>query len=291
MLENKSLAVFQVDSFTGSPFKGNPAGVCVLEEPLPDDLMRNIAAEMNLSETAFAVKVTAGALIDAVKFNLRWFTPKCEVDLCGHATLAAAKVLHEIYQLKADTMTFTSRSGDLTAKRFKHLHVLDFPAGDIEPVELPDYMINALALPEFELDDKIHEAVICKRSKKLLIRFTDTDAVKQVNPNFNDLLQAEAAMGSRGIIVTAAGDRPYDFTSRFFAPTVGISEDPVTGSAHTVLGVYWAKMLNKKRLNAYQASKRGGELIVEFKENPKGHYHRVLISGQAVIVMEAVLKY
>ncbi len=291
MFENKSIPLFQVDSFTGKPFSGNPAGVCVLEEPLEDDVMQKIASEMNLSETAFAVKITAGAMIDALKFNLRWFTPKCEVDLCGHATLATAKVLHEIYQLKNDTITFSSLSGELTAQRKRNIHVLDFPAGDIERVDVPDYIINALNLPDYELDTEIHEAVMCKRSKKLLIRFNDTEAIRQINPHFSDLIQAEASFGSRGIIVTSAGDRPYDFTSRFFAPMMGIDEDPVTGAAHTVLGTYWYKMLNKKRMNAFQASKRGGELIVEFREHPKGHYNRVLISGQAVIVMEGVLKF
>ena len=290
MIKNKSLTIFQVDSFTGKPFAGNPAGVCVLEEPLDDSLMQNIAAEMNLSETAFAVKITAGSLVDAVKFNLRWFTPKCEVNLCGHATLATAKVLHSIYQLKSELITFSSLSGDLTAKKVREMHQLDFPAGDIERVELTDYMINAMKLREYGLDDLVQESFRCKRSKKLMVRFSDQRGVHDIAPNFPELLQAEEAFGTRGLIVTAKGDRPYDFISRFFAPSMGINEDPVTGAAHTVLTPYWSAMLGKKRLNAYQASNRGGELIVEMREDPKGHYHRVLITGQAVVIMEAVLK-
>jgi PhzF family phenazine biosynthesis protein len=290
MADSKEITIFQVDSFTDRVFKGNPAGVCVLEEPLDDQTMHDIAAEMNLSETAFAVKITAGPMVDAYKFNLRWFTPKCEVDLCGHATLATARILHDIYELKNDKLTFTSRSGDLPVTRKGDFHQLDFPAGDPQHVKLPDYMISALNLYDTGLDELLQETLQCRKSKKLLLRFKDKRAVYEAAPDFSQLMQAEAAFGSVGTIFTAMGDQPYDFISRFFAPFYGISEDPVTGAAHTVLSPYWAGMLDKRKMLAYQASKRGGELIVEMKKDPKGHRHRVLISGKSVIVMHGVMK-
>jgi PhzF family phenazine biosynthesis protein len=290
MAGSKEITIFQVDSFTDQVFKGNPAGVCVTEEPLDDQVMQCIAAEMNLSETAFALKITAGPMVDAYKFNLRWFTPKCEVDLCGHATLATARILHDIYELKHDKLTFTSRSGDLGVTRKNEFHQLDFPAGDPQHVELPEYMRNALNLYESGLDELLQETLQCRKTKKLLLRFKDKRAVYEAAPDFNQLIQAEAAFGSIGTIFTAMGDQPYDFVSRFFAPLYGINEDPVTGSAHTVLTPYWAGMLNKKKMLAYQASKRGGELIVEMRNDPKGHRHRVLISGKSVIVMQGVIK-
>jgi PhzF family phenazine biosynthesis protein len=290
MADSKEVMLFQVDSFTDQVFKGNPAGVCVLEEPLDDKTMQNIAAEMNLSETAFALKITAGPMVDAYKFNLRWFTPKCEVDLCGHATLATARILHDIYELKHDQLDFTSRSGDLTVTRKNGFHQLDFPAGDPQHVELPEYMKCALNLYESGLNELLQESLQCTKTKKLLLRFKDKKAVYEAAPNFNELMQAEASFGSIGTIFTAMGDQPYDFISRFFAPLFGINEDPVTGAAHTVLTPYWSGMLNKKKMLAYQASKRGGELIVEMKTDPKGYRNRVLISGKSVIVIQGVIR-
>ncbi len=290
MLLNKTITFFQVDSFTGEPFKGNPAGVCILDDSLDDITMQNIASEMNLSETAFAVPITAGNIINAFKFNLRWFTPQCEVDLCGHATLATARVLYDIYEIKADTITFDTKSGDLHVERISNQIQLDFPAGDPLPVELPDYFKSALKLYEFELADSFHEAFQCSQLKMLLVRLKNAEAVKRISPDFNSLIQAEEAFGSKGVIVTAAGDKPYDFTSRFFAPGLGINEDPVTGAAHTVLCPYWSVMLNKTKMRAYQASKRGGELTVELKKDSKGFNNRALLTGQAVIVIEGVIR-
>jgi PhzF family phenazine biosynthesis protein len=151
-------------------------------------------------------------------------------------------------------------------------------------------MINALNLHDSGLVDQVKEAVKCKRSNLLLVRFNEIKAVHQFSPNFNDLFHAEQALGTNGLIVTSAGEQPYDFVSRFFAPNMGINEDPVTGAAHTVLTPYWSSILKKKKLHAYQASKRGGSLVVEMKEGKKGQRGRVLISGQAVIVMEAVMR-
>jgi len=290
MIAKDSITIFQVDSFTDTPFKGNPAGVCVLEKTLDDELMQNIAAEMNLSETAFAVPKTKTPITRTDKFNLCWFTPKCEVNLCGHATLATARVLYDIFEVKNDTLTFSTHSGDLITNRRDDFIQLDFPAGDPQPVELPEYMIDALNLYENGLDQFIHGASQCQKTNILLVRFSKPEIIVDISPKFNDLFHAEEAMGTKGIIVTAGGEGPYDFISRFFAPCYGIDEDPVTGAAHTVLTPYWTLMLKKKKLIADQASKRGGELIVELKEDAKKSRNRVLISGKAVIIMQAVMK-
>jgi len=290
MREVNSITIFQVDSFANEPFKGNPAGVCITETALDEPTMQNIAAEMNLSETAFIVPVTAGKLVDAYKFKLRWFTPTTEVDLCGHATLATAKVLYEIYELNHDKLTFDTKSGDLIISRQDEMIKLDFPAGDPQPVELPDYFFHALNLHEKGLDSLFQEAFQCQRTQILLLRFAESRAIREIAPNFSDLLQAEDSFGCKGVIITAPGQDPYDFISRFFAPSMGISEDPVTGAAHTVLTPYWSMMLNRKKMLAYQASKRGGVLKVELKNDPKGFRHRVLIGGEAVIMLQGVIR-
>ncbi|MCP4580076.1 MAG: PhzF family phenazine biosynthesis protein [candidate division Zixibacteria bacterium] len=290
MSQDRSITIFQVDSFSNVPFKGNPAGVCILEKSLDDQTMQNIAAEMNLAETAFVVPITAGPLVNAYKFKLRWFTPTTEVPLCGHATLATARVLYDIYQVKNDTLTFDTESGDLMVSRINDMIQLDFPAGDPHPIELPDYFKNALNFHLADIDDMFHEAFQCRVLGMLLLRFKDASAISKIAPNFSDLAQAEDSFGSKGVVVTAEGEKPYDFISRFFAPSLGINEDPVTGAAHTVLTPYWSVMLKKKKMVAFQVSKRGGELNVELKTDPKGFRHRVLISGQAIIVLEGVMK-
>ena len=285
-----SITIFQVDSFTHEPFKGNPAGVCITETALDEPTMQNIAAEMNLSETAFVVPITAGKLVDAYKFKLRWFTPTTEVDLCGHATLASAKVLYDIYELKHDKLTFDTKSGDLIVSHWEEMIQLDFPAGDPQPVELPHYFFHALNLHERGLDSLFQESFQCQRTKILLLRFTESRAVREIAPNFSDLLQAEDSFKCKGVIITAPGKDPYDFISRFFAPSLGINEDPVTGAAHTILTPYWSMMLKKKKMSAFQASKRGGVLQVELKNDPKGFRHRVLIAGEAVIMLQGVIR-
>jgi len=286
-----TITIFQVDAFADEPFKGNPAGVCILERPLDDVVMQNIAGEMNLSETAFAVPVAPGATIaGAFKFKLRWFTPTCEVDLCGHATLATAKILYDIFEVKHETIAFDSRSGELRVRRDNELIQLDFPAGDPQPTKLPDYYLNALGRYRTDLAEKVVAAARCTRTGILLVHLNDPDEVKKIAPDFADLVQAEDSFGSKGVCVTAAARQPYDFISRFFAPGLGINEDPVTGAAHTVLAPYWQAVLNKRKMTAFQASARGGEVLVEVHDDMGGHRRRVLISGKAVIVMEAVMK-
>ena len=289
-MQDNLITYYQVDSFTSISCLGNPAGVFVLYKQLNDVAMQIIARDLNFSETAFIVPVTSGNINETVNFDLRWFTPSCEVDLCGHATLASAKVLYDIYQVSAETIIFHTKSGSLEAKRHEDYIQLDLPAGDPQPVELPEYYKNAVGLNNPELSSSFFGALQCQRSKSVLVRLRDVENVKQVSPNFEALCQAEDDYGSAGLIVTAMGDVPYDFTSRFFAPSLGIDEDPVTGAAHTVLGPYWSIMLNKKKMFAHQASQRGGEMIVEIKKDPKGYRDRALLSGQAAIVDERQMK-
>lgn len=255
-----TLKMFQVDAFTESPFHGNPAGVCILELPLADGPMKSIAAEMNLSETAFLVP-------EEDAYRLRWFTPKVEVDLCGHATLASAHILWERGYLKQDSMAvFQTRSGQLTAVKQKNWIALDFPA--LSPIEYD--------VPE-ALSDIISADIVYfgKSNFDWIVEVADEDFVKQLQPDFS-LIQR---LPARGLIITSRSSQ-YDFISRFFAPAVGVNEDPVTGSAHSVLTPYWAEKLGKTELSAYQASERGGLLKLWH------HGNRVGISGQAVTMME-----
>jgi len=280
---NKSITIFQVDSFTGVLFKGNPAGVCITDKALNDKIMQNIALEMNLSETAFVTPSNYGSISSSSKFTIRWFTPACEVDLCGHATLAAAKILYRIYNCKAEIIKFASKSGELLISKQDDLIQLDFPVGDPQPVELPEYFKDALRFSDTDWSNYYVQACQCKNMGILLICFKSADIIRNISPNFTDLANAELAFGNKGIIITAEEGEDYDFISRFFAPGVGINEDPVTGAAHTVLTPYWSAKLNKLKMRAYQASQRGGEVHVELKDN------RVLLSGKAVIALEGVM--
>lgn len=257
------MKIYQVDAFTEKPFSGNPAGVCILNEELDRKLMQNIAREMNLSETAFLVKENEG-------YNLRWFTPDTEVDLCGHATLASAHILWETGHLKEDREAkFFTRSGLLTARMSEGWIELNFPAVPEEKAEPPEELLEALGV----------EATYVGKSKfDYLVEVESEELVKTVKPDFMKLLKVPA----RGIIVTSKS-RKYDFVSRFFAPAVGVWEDPVTGSAHCCLGPYWQKKLNKDEFVAYQASERSGVLKVKVTGD------RVLISGKAATVLEGEL--
>lgn len=263
-----SLPIVVIDAFTARPFKGNPAAVCLLADPAPprtDAWMQSIAAEMNLSETAFLVPQAGG-------FNLRWFTPLREVDLCGHATLASAHFLWESGSLGAgDTARFHTRSGLLTATRHEDWIELDFPTGAPQEVETPSAL--QVALGENTL---LH---VAQNKMDLLVEIESEAAVRALQPNMERL----ASMDVRGVIVTAQSSSGYDFVSRCFYPRVGIPEDPVTGSAHTALAPYWAQKLGKQNLLAYQASARGGELRLQVEGD------RVKIAGQAVTVWRGTL--
>lgn len=250
--------IYQVDAFTNSLFKGNPAAVCPLQSWLPERQMQAIAAENNLSETAFFVKVNE-------EYELRWFTPTVEVDLCGHATLATAHVLYEHMGFVGKEVRFQTKSGLLTVQKSgKHL-VMNFPADFMSQVDAPSVLFQALGARSEEVF----------KSDDYMVVLESEECVAKLAPNFGLLAEVDA----RGIIVTAPGEKT-DFVSRFFAPQSGIDEDPVTGSAHTKMTPYWSKRLDKQVLTARQISSRGGDLVCELKED------RVEIKGQAVSFMK-----
>ncbi len=263
-----SQIIVQVDAFTDRPFAGNPAAVCVLPAPRDERWMRDVAREMNLSETAFLVRRDDGA------YDLRWFTPTAEVDLCGHATLASAHVLWEDGHLAPhETAHFHTRSGLLTAARAGEWIELDFPATPPTPAQPPAGLARALgAEPQW----------VGKSRFDLLVLLDDERAVRELRPDIAALRELDA----RGIIVTAPAAEQqagYDFVSRFFAPAVGVDEDPVTGSAHCALGPYWAERLREAELVGYQASARGGLVRVRLRDE------RVRLGGRAVTVLRGEL--
>lgn len=257
--------IFQVDAFTDKPFTGNPAAVCMLSEPADDRWMQQVATEMNLSETAFLVEQNDG-------FQLRWFTPAVEVELCGHATLASAHILWEQGVLASDSPArFHTRSGLLSAVHKGAWIEMDFPAEPETQAEFPEDIIEAFG---------VQARYVGKNRFDFLLEFESAETIRKMTPNFSLL----NPVSSRGFIVTSPSDSDqYDFISRFFAPAAGINEDPVTGSAHCCLGVYWAKKLGTNELIGYQASKRGGVVKVRVGDG------RVYLSGQAITVMRATL--
>lgn len=254
-----NLSIFQVDAFTNSLFSGNPAAVVPLDDWLTDEVLQNIAAENNLSETAFFVQEKEG-------FRLRWFTPTTEVDLCGHATLATAHTLFEELDYQEKEILFYTRSGELTVSKEGDVLRMNFPAVEMPKVEPPEVLFKALGLrPSFD---------VYKTDDYMVVLGSEAE-VKAVKPDMKLLSEIPA----RGVIVTAAGD-DVDFVSRFFAPQSGVDEDPVTGSAHTKSAPYWSKILNKTMLNARQVSNRGGELICRMNGD------RVDILGSAVTYLK-----
>ncbi len=256
------LPFFQVDAFTSRIFGGNPAGVCPLESWLDYDVMQAIAAENNLAETAFFV---AGP----DRYHLRWFTPTVEMDLCGHATLASAWVLFEKLGIEADAVSFDTRSGVLAVRRDGALLSMDFPSRPGAPSKAPEGLMAGLGLKAAEIPAEIFKA------RDYLVVLESETAVRAVEPDFHELMKVDCT----GIIVTGPG-KDADFVSRFFAPRMGVPEDPVTGSSHCTLIPYWAQRLGKAKLRAHQVSARGGEL---FCENLGA---RVSIGGHAVLYLE-----
>jgi len=265
---------FQVDAFTMKPFRGNPAAVCFMSCELDDGVYQSIAKEMNLSETAFVEQAEKSGV-----YKLRWFTPKREVPLCGHATLATAHVLFERFGVNIEKLSFQTLSGVLYAEKVSDGVRLDFPRNDPVRIETPDSLLEALGLSACE------EVQYSETNQKLLVRLDNQEQVLGIQPDFNALIAMENALGWRGVIVTAEGSGAYDFVSRYFAPWMGVDEDPVTGSAHTVLAPYWAGELGKHEMHAFQASERGGELLVELADD------RVFITGGAVTVIEGQLLF
>ncbi|HYG21293.1 MAG TPA: PhzF family phenazine biosynthesis protein [Verrucomicrobiae bacterium] len=245
---------YHVDAFTNKRFSGNPAGVCLLADWASDDVLQNIANENNLAETAFVIQRQS-------QFDLRWFSPTTEIDLCGHATLASAHVLFQHLGYQPDTITFETRSGKLKVTRASDLLTLDFPSRPATGCAPPTDLIQALG----------RTPVHTGKARDYLAVLDSEKAVRELQPDLN----AVSRLDCLGVIVTAPGDH-CDFVSRFFAPSIGVPEDPVTGSAHCTLIPYWAERLGRSRMHARQLSRRGGELFCEL------HGGRVGIGGHAV---------
>jgi PhzF family phenazine biosynthesis protein len=263
------MRVYVVDAFTDRPFAGNPAGVCPLTGPADAGWMQRVAAEFNLSETAFPRPIES----PHAEFELRWFTPAVEVALCGHATLGAAHVLYETGAVPAERpIRFqTVRSGVLTVRREGDLLAMDFPAVPPRGIDPPEDLADALgAAPAWTGRNAQND---------LLAVLPDAGTVRALDPDRHALGRIDA----RGVCVTAPDDE-YDFVSRFFAPAVGVSEDPVTGSAHCMLAPYWAERLGRTDMVAYQASARGGQVRVSVRGD------RVILRGGAVTVIEGILR-
>jgi PhzF family phenazine biosynthesis protein len=248
---------YQVDAFSRKIFGGNPAGVCLLESWLSDEVLQAISAENNLPDTAFLVHKSKG------RYDLRWFTPTVEVDLCGHATLASAFVIFSFIDSTLPSVDFETASGSLSVSKSGELLCMDFPARKPVPSQGSSMLSEALGA----------EPVEVLKSRDLMAVFKDESTIRGMSPDFEKLEQIPDAFA---VIVTAPGEKS-DFVSRFFAPRVGIPEDPVTGSAHCTLIPYWSDRLNKGHLHAYQLSRRGGELFCEHMND------RVRISGRAVL--------
>jgi PhzF family phenazine biosynthesis protein len=252
------LDIYQIDAFASTPFKGNPAAIVPLDKWLPDDVMLDIAMENNLAETAYFVSNGDG-------YDLRWFTPSVEMDLCGHATLASAFLIFEHLGTDQTTLRFQTRSGELTVEKKDGKYVLDFPSRPGVAVEAPAGLIEAIGATPKE---------IYKSRDYMLVYESEAD-VLAIKPDFYSLMKTEAA----AVIVTAPGDRS-DFVSRFFAPELGVPEDPVTGSAHCTLIPYWAGRLGKNELFARQVSQRGGEIYCQLIGD------RVKMAGDAVLYLK-----
>ncbi len=260
-----SVLLYQVDAFTDTPFQGNPAAVCVLDEPADAGWMQAFASEMNLSETAYLWR-------EVDEYRLRWFTPAVEVDLCGHATLASAHTLWEAgYLLPGETARFQTRSGLLTASQVDVWIELDFPTTPSKPTEAPPALLDALG---------VKPVYVGKSRFDYLIEVASAEEVRELVPDFVALRELDV----RGIMVTSRSDEEgIDFVSRFFAPGSGIDEDPVTGSAHCCLAPHWAAKLNQTDFVAYQASGRGGTLRIQLSGD------RVRLAGQAVTIFRGAL--
>lgn len=256
--EIMEILLYQIDAFASEVFQGNPAAVCPLEGWLPDTVLHKIAGENNLSETAFYVPAASG-------FHLRWFSPAGEVDLCGHATLAAAFVIFHLIGCELPQIRFETRSGGLVAGRDGENIIMDFPIRRVKVCTPPDALISGLG----------REPIEVLASDDYVAVFDNEEDIVSLDPDYDALRKLDL----RGVVATSRG-KSFDFVSRFFAPKIGINEDPVTGSSHCELAPYWADKLRKTKLKARQLSQRGGEIGCELRGD------RVLLSGRAVKYME-----
>ncbi len=255
---------FHVDAFASRPFTGNQAGVCILEENIPDDvILQKMANEHNLAETAYIYPKTSDG-----HYPLLWFTPMAEVDFCGHATLASGHVILSELKLEDRSVSFETRSGILTVTQIKNGYQMDFPQVMGDSCELPESLIGTLS----------EQTIECFWGEKLMVVLKDEAFLRSFQPDYPQI----ASIDAQGLLITSEGSN-YDFVSRFFAPRVGIPEDPVTGSAHCMAAPYWAKKLGKSQLRAYQASPRGGEVWCRVTND------RVILEGQAITYFKAEL--
>lgn len=258
-----TLTIYQVDAFTKNLFHGNPAAIIPLEKWLDEELMQKIAMENNLAETAFFVPSKA----KGIDFEIRWFTPAIEINLCGHATLGSAYIIYEHLGFNKPQLVFSCKSGKLSIERRADVYVMDFPAWKSERViDYPEKLPVAL---------RVNEIVGVYKSRDFLVELQNEEAVKNCRPDFSLMKE----VGEK-VIITAPGTNGIDFVSRFFAPTAGIDEDPVTGSSHSQLIPFWAEKLNKKKMFARQLSQRGGELECKWWGD------RVTMAGQCVFYMK-----
>jgi PhzF family phenazine biosynthesis protein len=260
------LKINVVDAFTEVPFKGNPAAVCILDSYPDDELLQKVAFEMNLSETAYAVRTDTG-------YELRWFTPASEVDLCGHATLATSHLLWESAVVKKnEAIKFSTKSGELTCKYLDGTIEMDFPLIEESEVDHPPALERAIGAEPL---------YVGMTQWNYVVELASDEIVRKMKPDF-ELLQTLPGWGT--IVTAKSSDPAYDFISRFFAPEKGVKEDPVTGSAHCALGPFWQKRLGKSEFTAYQASERGGVLGVKVQND------RVILKGKAVTVLNGIIK-
>lgn len=263
------MKTFIVDSFTNEMFKGNPAGVCIVSKAISEAKMQAIATELNLSETAFIQKKSEN------NYSIRYFSPIMEIPLCGHATLASAKVLFENYQLNEIRFT-TIQNIELVTQKIDTKISMVFPVYDTEKTTVSSELIQALGLSE------INNCVYNKETNIILLEISSTSILKNLTPNFEALVKTHNSIN--GVLVTAPASDGYDFHSRYFWPWSGSNEDPVTGATHTFLTKYWSKKLNKTVLKSFQASKRTGFMEVELLKN-----NELLIKGEAIIVFKGTL--
>ncbi|MFT5301187.1 MAG: PhzF family phenazine biosynthesis protein [Mariniblastus sp.] len=264
------MKTYLVDSFTSVPFRGNPAGVCLVDDTISERLMQSIASELNLSETAFVSRLVQGS------YSIRYFSPKMEIPLCGHATLAASEVLFSNgSELKsADRILFKTQSGlELPILKCDHQIVMEFPVYKLEPAEAPEAMLNALGI------EAVNECRFNRENRILMLEISDAGKLAELKPDFHKLVASHSAIN--GVSVTAkSNDQEFDFHSRYFWPWSGSDEDPVTGGTHTFLAKYWSDKLGKRSMRSFQASARTGSLDVELLDQD-----RLLIKGQAVVVL------
>jgi PhzF family phenazine biosynthesis protein len=265
------LTLYQIDAFTNKVFGGNPAAVIPLKKWIDDALMQNLALENNLSETAFFVPCSPSLGGSWGEVGIRWFTPLAEINLCGHATLASEFTLYNFLNYKEAKLAFHSKSGKLEVEKNDDLYIMDFPAWKPERIyNYPGNLRQALG---------VNEILGIYKHRDLLIELNKAEDVLNAKPNFSAIKKWEEK-----VIITARGDGDVDFVSRFFAPSVGIDEDPVTGSAHSQLIPFWSEKLNKQKMHAKQLSKRGGELWVSYNGD------RVNIAGQCAFYMKAEIE-